>query len=594
MKKNVLFLVALLLIGTSAFAQNWDEMIKAVASDRAADDLFGFTISLDGNRAAVSSILDDGVNTNGATLIDVGAVYIYELSGGTWLETARLVASDKDSIDRFGCRISLDGDRILIGAYLNDRDEFGGDTLDNAGAAYIFDYIGGVWQEQAKLIASDRAIDDRFGYDVSLSGDKAAIGAFLNDTDESGNVVMSNSGAAYVFELTGGTWTETAKLVASDRSPGNSFGLSLSMSGETIMIGSYFNATDAAGINFLTQAGSAYVFEKVGGVWTETAKLVASNRESGDRFGHNVEMDENRAIIGAYNRDEAGIGQSGSAYIFERIGGIWTETAALVASDLSSSDNFGYSVDISGDHAIVGARFEDQDSNNANTFSNAGSAYVFELQGGVWAETTKIVASDRAAEDQFGLSVVISGDMIMTGAYNDDEDATGGNTLSNSGSVYFFNTCISNPEVTHAPNNVLTAARSGASYQWIDCDNGNAIIATETNQSFTPTANGNYAVIVTIGNCTDTSLCTSVTTVSTNDVEVETGLNVYPNPVNSELIIQFQKPIESLNIVNLLGETVRNFSLPNKVIDVSDLPSGIYFVNIKVSDQTIVKKIIKN
>jgi len=586
MKKIGLSITLEIVMGFSTMAQNWDEMIKIVTSDRAAGDLFGFTMSLDGDRAAISSILDDEDIAGGTTINEVGSVYIFELSGGAWIETARIVPNDIDSIARFGTRISLDGDRVLIGSNLSKTDESGNDTLENAGAAYIFDYNGGNWVQTAKLVASDRAIDDRFGYDVSLSGDKAVVGAFFNDTDEAGTNTLSAAGAAYVFELSGGVWTETAKLVASDRAVADRFGLSLAMSGETILIGAYNHDADALGGNPLSNAGAVYVYNLVGGVWTETGKLVASNRESGDYFGHNIEMDGDRAIIGAYNRDVP-LSQSGSAYIFEFIGGVWTETAALVPVDYGAFDHFGFSVDISGDRAIVGARYEDQDANYVNTLFNAGSAYIFELDGGVWTETDKIVASDRGVEDQFGVAVGISGDMVMVGSYNDDEDGSGGNTLNNSGSVYAFNICNSNPEVTVSPNNTLTATATGASYQWVDCDNGNAIIPSETNQTFTPTANGNYAVIVTIGNCTETSICTSITTVSTNDLEMDTRLSIYPNPVNAELIIHSNEVIQNVNIVNLLGKTVRNISSSKHMIDVSDLPSGIYFVNIKIADETV-------
>ena len=131
---------------------------------------------------------------------------------------------------------------------------------------------------------------------------------------------------------------------------------------------------------------------------------------------------------------------AGSAYIFERDGsGNWTQAQKLTASDRAASDWFGWSVSISGDYAIVGANAEDEDASGANTQNNAGSAYIFERDGlGNWTQAQKLVASDRAAFDYFGISVSISGDYAIVGAYAEDEDASGANFQFDAGSAYIF------------------------------------------------------------------------------------------------------------------------------------------------------------
>ncbi|MFK8039215.1 MAG: T9SS type A sorting domain-containing protein [Crocinitomicaceae bacterium] len=591
MKRIILCIITLLIATSGSMAQNWNEMIKAVASDRAASDLFGFTISIDGDRAAISAPLEGEDGAGGNAVDSAGAVYIFELDAGIWMETAKIVASDRALNDRFGARICLEGDRIVIGSYI--KDDVGAITIEKAGAVYVFDLIGSVWTETAKLVASDIGIDNRFGYDVSLSGDRIAVGSFYNDTDAAGANPIINAGAAYIFELAGGTWTETTKLVASDREAANFFGLSLSMVGETVIIGAYRNRYDELGANPLTNAGSAYVFNLVGGVWTETAKLVASDRDAGDYFGHNIKMDGNKAIIGAYNRDEPGIGSmTGTAYIFELNGGLWTETAKLLPSDIGAIDHFGYSVDISGNRAIVGARHEDHDENGGNILNNSGSAYIFELSGGVWSETNKLVASDREENDLFSISVGISGDMVMVGSYREDEDASGGNTLDDAGSVYIFNTCSGIPSVS-VSGVTLTASVTGAAYQWLDCDNGNSIIVSATNQSFTPTNNGNYAVAVTIGDCIDTSLCTSITSLGMNTSGDEAKLSIYPNPVNSLLTVETSGNIRAIEIVNILGKVIA-VHMNNNIIDVSELPKGIYLLKIQTTEYESIVKMIKD
>jgi hypothetical protein len=592
--KSIVFSLtfSMLALSFNLHAQTWDELMKVVSTERAEDDYFGYTISLDGNRAAVSA-LDDEDLAGGATMLDAGSVYILEMQNGVWTETAKLVASDRAEEDRFGCRVSLDGDRLLIGAFLKDTDALGLDSLNEAGAAYIFDYDGTNWTETAILTASDRAMEDRFGFGISLQGDIAVIGSYLNDSDQAGGNLMGNAGAAYVFELNNGTWTETAKLVASDRINGDFFGYSVGISDGVIMAGAYNNNTDANGSNSMTQAGSAYVFEKVGGIWTQTSKLVASNREDGDRFGHNLAISGDKAVIGAYNRDHTGNPKTGIAYAFARIGGIWTETSVLVPSDLAGFDEFGVSVDIDGDRIVVGSRFDDQDASGANYLLDAGSAYVFELDGGVWVETQKIVASDRGADDRYGSSVAISGDLIFVGGYWDDEDESGMNTISNSGSVYVYYTCGEQP-TANTTGNTLTANIVGASYQWLDCDNGYLPTPSGTNQSYTAVANGNYAVAVTIGNCVDTSACITIDNLGVETENLSTEMTVYPNPTTGQLTISnYSNTITNLSITDLSGKIVMSLKPTSKVIDLSGIENGLYLLKIEDGSHAFAQPIIK-
>ena len=179
--------------------------------------------------------------------------------------------------------------------------------------------------------------------------------------------------------------------------------------------------------------------------WNEVIKTVASDRAAGDEFGYSVSISGDYAIVGACGEDEDASGantqtDAGSAYIFERDGlGNWTQAQKLIASDRAANDYFGYSVSISGDYAIVGAHWEDEDASGANTQSDAGSAYIFERDGlGNWTQAQKLTASDRAAGDYFGHSVSISGDYAIVGAYCEDEDASGANSQYRAGSAYIF------------------------------------------------------------------------------------------------------------------------------------------------------------
>ena len=190
-------------------------------------------------------------------------------------------------------------------------------------------------------------------------------------------------------------------------------------------MGAYLEDEDASGANTQSSAGSAYIFERDGlGNWTQAQKLTASDRATGDRFGYSVSISGDYAIVGAIGEDHDASGantqsDAGSAYIFERDGlGNWTQAQKLVASDRAADDRFGNSVAISGDYAIVGANWEDEDASGANTQTDAGSAYIFERDGsGNWTQAQKLTASDRAAGDWFGYSVSISGDYAIVGAY---------------------------------------------------------------------------------------------------------------------------------------------------------------------------------
>ncbi len=268
--------------------------------------------------------------------------------------------------------------------------------------------------DEFKILASDGAAGDLFGESVSISGDVAIVGARLDDDNG------VNSGSAYVFRLVGGSWIEEAKLTASDGAASDLFGFSVSISGDVAIVGAFFDDDNG------TDSGSAYVFRHSGeGVWTQEAKLTASDGAAADRFGISVSISGDVAIVGARLDDDNG-SSSGSAYVFRLVGGSWIEEAKLTASDGAAFDRFGISVSISGDVAIVGARLDDDNG------SSSGSAYVFRLVGGSWIEEAKLTASDGAAFDRFGISVSISGDVAIVGAFFDDDNG------SSSGSAYIY------------------------------------------------------------------------------------------------------------------------------------------------------------
>jgi hypothetical protein len=234
--------------------------------------------------------------------------------------------------------------------------------------------------EIQKLLASDGEAFDDFGVSVAVDENTAVIGARL-DNDNG-----SDSGSAYVFTRdVNGDWTEQQKLTASDGAAFDRFGMRVAVDGDTVVIGAESDDDDGA------SSGSAYVFTRSGGVWTEQPKLTASDAAAGDLFGSAVAVDGGTAIIGAEREDQNG-SNSGSAYVFTRNAGVWTEQQKLTAGNGTDFDDFGNSIAMDGNTAVIGARFGD--IGNLFVEQDFGTAYVFTSNAGVWTEQQMLSASD--------------------------------------------------------------------------------------------------------------------------------------------------------------------------------------------------------
>ena len=369
---------------------------KITASDGAAGDHYGWSASIVGDRAIVGAISDDD---NGASS---GSAYIYDWDGTNWVET-KLTASDGATNDYYGYSVSIDGNRAIIGAYLDD------DNGNNSGSVYIYDWDGSNWVE-TKLIASDGAANDNYGFSVSIEGDNVLVGAPYDDDNG------SSSGSVYIYNWDGNNWIET-KLTGSNAYFLSQFGCSTAISGNHVIIGARGqDTTNGVG------PGAAYIYEWDGTNWIEF-ELLASDRSNADYYGIAVSIDGSHAVVGAYYDDDNGV-NSGSVYIYEWDGSSWVETK-LTASDGAAYDNYGFSVSIEGDNVLVGANNDDDNG------VNSGSIYNYEWDGSTWVET-KLTASDGTTEDDYGYSVSIDGERAIAGAYLNDDNG------SNSGSVYIY------------------------------------------------------------------------------------------------------------------------------------------------------------
>jgi len=292
-----------------------------------------------------------------------------------------LRASDGGADDRFGFSVSSSGIYVVVGARRNGAND--------AGSAYIFD--GPTGAELVEMFPQDPTPGAEFGFSVGASGGRAVIGA-KHDND-----FGTNTGSGYFFDLF--TGQQTFKLLASDAAAGDQFGFSSAIDGDRAILGAVDNTDHGVG------SGSAYLFDVDTGL--ETFKLLPTDGAAQDRFGFSVSISGDRALVGAYGDDDSGP-SSGSVYLYDASTG--TQLDKWVASDGGDDDRFGAAVAISGDLAVVGAWRDDDNG------SNAGAAYVFAVSTG--QELFKLLASDGIPGASFGLSVAVSGDRILVGAQN--------------------------------------------------------------------------------------------------------------------------------------------------------------------------------
>ena len=352
--------------------KTWNQQTKLTASDGYLYDYFGYSVSIDGNNAIVGAHWDDDRGT------ESGSAYIFHFDGSSWIQQAKLTAKDGQSSDYFGYSVSISGDNAIVGSYQDDDRGF------SSGSAYIYSFDGKTWNETSKLTASDGATWDSFGYSVSLDGNYAIVGAHEDDAR------TFNSGSAYIYFFDGKSWVEQAKLVPEDAAESDLFGISVSISGDSAIVGSFYD--DDRG----DRSGSAYIFSREGATWFQQAKLNASDGSQNDLFGISVGIDNNRAIVGSYLDAVRGY-SSGSAYLFSRDGSTWSQQEKLTASDGHAQDSFGYAVSIDGGHAIVGAYQEDDKA------YDAGAAYIFTTN----LAPTDISLSSASVSENSGIGAVV-------------------------------------------------------------------------------------------------------------------------------------------------------------------------------------------
>ena len=508
---------------SKSVAQNWDQIIKANASDRnikpastRGTDEFGYDISISGDYAAVGAPSEEA-DANGQNAISkAGAVYILHLTNGKWKQVKKISPSVRGVYYQFGFSVAISGENVIVGVPREKNLIPGTSDFDKSGAAYIFSKDEGGednWGEVKRLMASVPALYNDFGTSVSISGDYAVVGDHYESTNGTGVNKTDAAGAAYVFKKSQGgakNWGQIKKIVASDRAYNDRFGSSVAISGDNIVVGAPFDDALNASSEIVENAGSAYVFSKnQGGAdnWGQVKKLaLASPLEftfvggkvaiSGDdvvigyttdpghydfpeavyiysknkggsnnwglsktlasptpgkvlQFGASIAISSDYIIVGAMNESLDGttdIGNSyaGSAFIFKKTKGgndNWGQVKKLTPANREGRELYGYSVAIDGGLALVGSWQEQDDENEMNEINYAGATFLYQMdKGGAdnWGFVKKSVTEELTPEDQFGYSVSISGNYAVVGSPNDDEGRYWQNSALDAGAAYVF------------------------------------------------------------------------------------------------------------------------------------------------------------
>ncbi|MCF6365306.1 MAG: T9SS type A sorting domain-containing protein [Bacteroidales bacterium] len=477
MKQKIFFFLTTVFFSLLMNAQPNTEVQKLLASNGLASDYFGICVSISGNYAIIGSNWKDTYANNS------GVAYIFYNNLGTWEEVAILRPSNPIANQNFGFSVSISGNYAVVGAY---GDKVG--TI-SSGAAYIFEKPAGGWTdmtETARLTPTDLTAGNNFGWSVSVSDTNIVVGQFTNWYN-----------TAYLYEKPAGGWTdmtETVRLTPSDGETFDGFASSVSISGNNVVVGSRKDKISSVA------TGSAYLFTKPVSGWanmTETAKFTASDGAADDSFGMSVNISDNYIIVGANTADNPGI-DAGAAYLFEKPVSGWesaTETAKFTPSDINAADYFGYSVGVSGDYVLVSS-FEDDDNGSA---SGSVYLFVKPTSGwSDMSETLKLTASDGAASDYFGKSVSIFGDNAIISSYNDDDlgSNSGSVYLFSSLLPHISTQPVDNINICPASNVFFSVSGYNTdTYKWqLSVDNGNSFNDIPEGGIYSNTASDNLQI----------------------------------------------------------------------------------------------------
>ena len=488
---------------TMTYHPTWEFTTYFKAQFNDANTHFGTSVDLDGGKLIVGSKKGKFGTANPS-----GSVYVFEDTGSFWTQQDVLrPTNDGAEFDYFGWDAAIDGGTIAVGAKqegsghatITNSGSFTGDEVSaNSGAVYVYEISGATWNQTAVLKAGNNTPQDFFGQSVVIDNDTIVVSAHLEDNDQTtitnGSTTPANNnssdvGAVYVYKKNGSNdWVQEAFIKPSNNHNTMSFGYDIALYGNTLVVGAsqdqantnaIINGTTASGPSGYTNSGAVFVYTRTGSTWTQQAYIKASNVEIGDFFGnavavsHQVTPDEMRIAVGAFQEDssqttittgaapDGAATDAGAVYVYKRNGptGPWTMEAYIKPSNLDATDHFGGFLDMDKNRLVVSSYQEDSGSTaiiNAasatnpgpghdETAADSGAAYVFRRDGTTWTQEAYLKAPNTGAGDKFGYSVAIDDNKIAVGAVEEDTSFTGvtisppnNESKANSGAVYLF------------------------------------------------------------------------------------------------------------------------------------------------------------
>ena len=335
----------------------WTSYVKLMSPEQSSGDYFGGSVAVDSGVIFVGAYGDDYLSK-----IDSGSVFTFRKNTDTWDYESKIMPNDSSATDLFGYSVAADGGYLVVGAPRDD------DKGKDSGSAYIFKFNGTAWIQEAKLVASDGGIEDAFGTSVDIDNGRIIVGS--KENTHSGKI---NVGAAYVFRLVSGTWTQEAKLTNGDLGKQyDYFGTDVSIDDERIVVAAKGFDLNATVVN----VGAVYSFTLNNGEWILNQRLL-NNNNSNDWFGNSISLDGSYLAVSCLTCDVGSNTNAGKIEIFYFSDGTWENILTYVLSDRETNDRFGSDIEITNNRVIVGARTKSKSA----LVQQTGAAYLLELSG---------------------------------------------------------------------------------------------------------------------------------------------------------------------------------------------------------------------
>jgi hypothetical protein len=598
MKINKTILAGLLLIPALSFSQVWNQVGADIDGD--ANDSSGKSVSLSANGSIVAIGAKEYSSGNGRTRV-------YQMSSGSWIQIGSDIAAS--TFENAGASVSLSADGLTLAV----GSPFGSTFM---GLARIYQFSAGTWSQVGADINGTVSFGNT-GSSLTLSADGSTVAI---DTQGAN----SSTGLVQVYQLISGIWTQVGTDINGEAT-GDASGRSVSLSndGSIVAIGAPNNTSGT---------GHVRVYENISTVWTQIGTDI-DGEAAGDQSGGAVSLSADGSIVAI---GATGNNNTGHVRVLKFAGGAWAQIGVDI-DGVVSGEFFGTSLDLSNDGktVVIGA--------NELTTGQTGLTRLYQDVSGSWTQSGIDIVAEATA-DEAGESVSISADglTVAIGAISNDDNGTNsgqvrvynffcapslftdvqtacnsyiwldGNaytadnntamfTLTNAAgcdSVVTLDLTINALDITTTNvNDTITSNATGATYQWLDCDNAFAIITGEISQDFVATTNGNFAVEVTQNSCTDTSACVNVTTVGIYDME-NASISIYPNPTKELITVDFGNLQGAVNytltsIEGRIIEQQQNVTENSIQIDLSNESKGIYLLKIDNNSSASVYRIIR-